>query len=421
MKQVQHDKTELISNAHDRHRLGQVENLADADELSDTLQREAEINAGHGDIGYAGLLVVSAPDPGSVDPGGRRGAAGRDPGRLRGPGAGRATDAGLRRRRPPTDPRVLTMHESSPDAPAHAGGFLPDDADRTGTPRRTGRHGGQAADQLVRDQQDRAAAAKAAEVAGARRPSTGPAPRRPGRNGPGRAAPAAALRLRKHRATTANLSHVYPFLADGGLGSAGIYVGRDSYSGASFCYCGFDLYNRRPRLVSNTNIMMVGNIGWGKTNTAMALAVRNLPFGRRIVVPGDPKDDWLRLAIALGGQGIRLGRGLPARLNPLDGGVKPAGQGPGRCGTPRCGPAGRSCSSPWSPPPPRRSHPLEPARRRRPRPGPGRRRRRGRHPDPAARRASSGQPRPGAGPARPGTTPSCCGTAGNPCTRCCPR
>jgi hypothetical protein len=61
MKQVQHDKTELISNAHDRHRLGQVENLADTDELSDTLQREAEINAGHGDIGYAGLLVVSAP------------------------------------------------------------------------------------------------------------------------------------------------------------------------------------------------------------------------------------------------------------------------------------------------------------------------------------------------------------------------
>ena len=72
--------------------------------------------------------------------------------------------------------------------------------------------------------------------------------------------------------------------------------------------------------------MIAGNIGWGKTNTAMAIAVRNMPFGRRIVVPGDPKDDWLRLALALGGQGIRLGRGLPARLNPLDGGVKPAGQ-----------------------------------------------------------------------------------------------
>ena len=79
-------------------------------------------------------------------------------------------------------------------------------------------------------------------------------------------------------------------------------------------------------MVSNTNMLIAGNIGWGKTNTAMAIAVRNIPFGRRIVVPGDPKDDWLRLALALGGQGIRLGRGLQARLNPLDGGVKPAGQ-----------------------------------------------------------------------------------------------
>ena len=61
MKQVQHDKTELISNAHDKQKLGQVENLADADELADTLQREAEINAGHGDMGYAGLLLVSGP------------------------------------------------------------------------------------------------------------------------------------------------------------------------------------------------------------------------------------------------------------------------------------------------------------------------------------------------------------------------
>ena len=63
MKQVQQDKTELISNAHDKQKLGQVANLADADELTDALQREAEINAGHGDMGYAGLLVVSPVRP----------------------------------------------------------------------------------------------------------------------------------------------------------------------------------------------------------------------------------------------------------------------------------------------------------------------------------------------------------------------
>jgi hypothetical protein len=207
---------------------------------------------------------------------------------------------------------------------AHSGGYLPDGTTRRDR-RRARRAWQDAADRLVREQQDRAAAARAVEVEArraeyrSRTPKAGEKRAWAGRT-------ARSLQLRRHRATTANLSHVYPFLADGGLGASGVYVGRDSYSGASFCYCGFDLYNRRPRLVSNTNIMMVGNIGWGKTNTAMALAVRNLPFGRRIVVPGDPKDDWLRLALALGGQGIRLGRGLSARLNPLDAGVKPAGK-----------------------------------------------------------------------------------------------
>ena len=61
MQQVQHDKTELISNQHDKARLGQVAHLADTEELDATLQREAEINAGHGDLRYAGLLTVTAP------------------------------------------------------------------------------------------------------------------------------------------------------------------------------------------------------------------------------------------------------------------------------------------------------------------------------------------------------------------------
>jgi hypothetical protein len=217
------------------------------------------------------------------------------------------------------------MHENN-TATAHSGGYLPDNAKRRDR-RGARKQWRDAADQLVREQQDRAAAAKAAEVLARKAEYRSRTPKA-GEKRPWAGRTTHGLKLRKHRATTANLSHVYPFLADGGLGASGVYVGRDSYSGASFCYCGFDLYNRRPRLVSNTNIMMVGNIGWGKTNTAMALAVRNLVFGRRVVVPGDPKDDWLRLAIALGGQGIRLGRGLPARLNPLDGGVNPAGKDP---------------------------------------------------------------------------------------------
>ena len=57
-------------------------------------------------------------------------------------------------------------------------------------------------------------------------------------------------------------------------------------------------------------MLLAGNIGWGKTNLVMAYATRSMAFGRRIHVPGDPKDDWVRLALAVGGQGIRLGKGL---------------------------------------------------------------------------------------------------------------
>lgn len=150
----------------------------------------------------------------------------------------------------------------------------------------------------------------------------------------------------------------------------------------------------------------------------MALAVRNLPFGRRVVVPGDPKDDWLRLALALGGQGIRLGRGLPARLQP----------------TRRRRPAAKDQkmweTEVWS----RRQKllvalvataspaiaPLDPlavaaldvalaaavAAVGIPT-----------LPDAAHHLANPTRFRPG----RPATTPNCCATTGNPCTRCCPR
>ena len=215
----------------------------------------------------------------------------------------------------------MNNHDGTADHTAHGGGFLPADAGRS--ERRAARKAWRAAAQgLVTDQIDRAAAAKRAETAARNAEYRSRTPKA-GEKRPWAGRTARPLRVRQHRVTTANLAFAYPFLADGGLGSSGIYIGRDSHSGASFCYCGFDLYNRRPRLVSNTNMLIAGNIGWGKTNTAMAIAVRNIPFGRRIVVPGDPKDDWLRLALALGGQGIRLGRGLQARLNPLDGGVKP--------------------------------------------------------------------------------------------------
>jgi len=171
----------------------------------------------------------------------------------------------------------MNNHDGTATHTAHGGGFLPADAGRG--QRRAARKAWRAAAQgLVADDIDRAAAAKRAEN-DARNAEYRSRTPKAGEKRPWAGRTARPLRVRQHRATTASLSFAYPFLADGGLGSSGIYIGRDSHSGASFCYCGFDLYNRRPRLVSNTNVLIAGNIGWGKTNTAMAIAVRRQ--GRR--------------------------------------------------------------------------------------------------------------------------------------------
>jgi len=61
-------------------------------------------------------------------------------------------------------------------------------------------------------------------------------------------------------------------------------------------------------------------IGSGKSALAKSLTVRAIATGRRAYVPGDPKGEWAPVAERVGGAVLRLGPGLPARLNPLDAG-----------------------------------------------------------------------------------------------------
>jgi hypothetical protein len=130
------------------------------------------------------------------------------------------------------------------------------------------------------------------------------------------------LRVTGHRATTEVLSGAYPFLAEQGLGSAGILIGQDAWSGTAFCYDPWVLY--RLGVLTNPNIFLAGQIGRGKSTLAKSLALRCIAFGRRVYVPGDPKGEWSSVATALGGQVIELGIGRPTRLNPLDEGPRPS-------------------------------------------------------------------------------------------------
>lgn len=131
------------------------------------------------------------------------------------------------------------------------------------------------------------------------------------------------LRLPRHQDTSATLAGAYPFLAEGGLGSEGVFVGQDMYSGGSFVYDPWVLYARG--LITAPNIVVAGIVGSGKSSLAKSLYTRSIPFGRRVYIPGDPKGEHSAVAEAVGGKAIILGHGLRNRLNPLDEGHRPSG------------------------------------------------------------------------------------------------
>ena len=176
---------------------------------------------------------------------------------------------------------------------------------------------------LDQDQAERKASAKAkSEALTAERRSTVTLPRA-GEPGPAALRTPGRLRLRRHQDTSATLAGAYPFLAEGGLGSDGVFVGQDLYSGSSFVYDPWVLYSRG--LITAPNLVLAGIVGAGKSALAKSLYTRSIPFGRRVYVPGDPKGEHTAVAEAVGGRAIALGHGMLSRLNPLDEGHRPDG------------------------------------------------------------------------------------------------
>ncbi len=143
------------------------------------------------------------------------------------------------------------------------------------------------------------------------------------RRGDGTGRAVLPIRVPAHRATTRNLQGLYPFVVDASLGSAGAYIGRQAGSDASFVHDPWQRYH--AGVVTNPNMLLAGVIGRGKSALAKTLALRLTAFGVRVYVPGDPKGEWATIAHALGCAPILLGRGLPARINPLDPGHRPPG------------------------------------------------------------------------------------------------
>lgn len=128
------------------------------------------------------------------------------------------------------------------------------------------------------------------------------------------------LRIPQHQDTSANLQGAYPFMAEGGLGSRGVFIGQDLYSGSAFTYDPWELYAQG--IISAPNIIVAGIVGSGKSSLAKSLYTRLIAFGRRVYVPGDPKGEHSEVARLVGGRAIVLGHGERARLNPLDAGYR---------------------------------------------------------------------------------------------------
>jgi type IV secretory pathway VirB4 component len=116
-----------------------------------------------------------------------------------------------------------------------------------------------------------------------------------------------------HRVTTRHAQAIYPFMAPGGLGGRGVFIGRDSAGGA-FCFDPWVLYGEGT--LDDPNVIVLGKLGQGKSALVKTLLWRMLLFGRRAFVL-DVKREYGPLCEAVGVKPISLVPGAGVRLNPL--------------------------------------------------------------------------------------------------------
>ena len=122
-------------------------------------------------------------------------------------------------------------------------------------------------------------------------------------------------RLPAHRVTAAHMGAAYPFQAERGLGGRGVFIGRDVHSGGAFMVDGWEWY--AAGVVTNPGVLVLGEVGTGKSALLKVLCLRQLVFGRQCWIL-DPKGEDDRLCAAVGVAPVYLRPGGDVRLNPLD-------------------------------------------------------------------------------------------------------
>ncbi|GAB7192820.1 ATPase [Kineococcus sp. NUM-3379] len=125
------------------------------------------------------------------------------------------------------------------------------------------------------------------------------------------------------RGTSVQVCGLYPFSAGSGTPMVGVPIGKRIESGAATgeTVCADPVsWFRRTNLISNPSVFVIGLNGLGKSTFIRRTCLGMVANGVRPLFLGDLKPDYVDLTEAIGGQVLRIGRGVGG-LNPLDPGA----------------------------------------------------------------------------------------------------
>ena len=122
-------------------------------------------------------------------------------------------------------------------------------------------------------------------------------------------------RIEARTLSTAQLSAVHPFFAGHTLDTGGVLVGCDAITGRPVAVDPWRLYHKG--IITNPGMVVVGNVGVGKSALIKTYVSRHLAAGRSAVIL-DPKGEYDALARAHNVTPLALTPHGSLRLNPLD-------------------------------------------------------------------------------------------------------
>lgn len=116
-----------------------------------------------------------------------------------------------------------------------------------------------------------------------------------------------------HSATTAHFQAAFPFLAEGGLGAPGVYIGQDACGGA-WVFDPWEAYSRE--LVDGANMLVLGKKSKGKSTFVKTYLLRQRLTNVQAFVL-DPKGEYGPLARVAEGTWLRISPEGGVRINPI--------------------------------------------------------------------------------------------------------